>query len=497
MKRAIYMLFVILPFAVNSQNMYNITDLFDDAPSGTARFMSMGGSMSALGGDLSVMGTNPAGTAVYRSNDINLTGIFDIVNNSAKYEKSVSPSGYNGAALGNLGFVVACEIEDSYLRFLNFGVNYRRKNNFRNNFAMEGPSGAFSQQYVFDYLYSLNPFDPTKINSGMYSGFDYNWLALLAHNTYVFDEEGYFYTPAKLGYSSVVRGGLNMCDFNLSANIDDRVYIGASLGYYNLDYSRSSYYYEDDEFDKRIYSLNNEYRISGAGYDFKLGLIVRPFEYSPFKISAFAHTPVMYRFMDRSSAYMTGPEGHVFDTAHEDCYGDDVYVTYRLNTPWKFGAGASYTFGRYLALNAEYEYSNVAGTSFTNGEGIDIAQNEEISYNLKAQHKVRIGAEVPLKKFALRAGYNYISSPFTADAYKCMSNATVVDTSTEYMNKYSKNVFTFGLGYTSKLLYIDFAYMCQKQKSDFYPFYDEDYVNPSAAVSTTSHSIVAAVGIRF
>ena len=110
---------------------------------------------------------------------------------------------------------------------------------------------------------------------------------------------------------------------------------------------------------------------------------------------------------------------------------------------------------------------------------------------------MRIGAEVPLKKFALRAGYNYISSPFTADAYKCMSNATMVDTSTEYMNKYSKNVFTFGLGYTSKLLYIDFAYMCQKQKSDFYPFYDEDYVNPSAAVSTTSHSIVAAVGIRF
>ena len=154
-------------------------------------------------------------------------------------------------------------------------------------------------------------------------------------------------------------------------------------------------------------------------------------------------------------------------------------------------------FGKYLALNAEYEYDDASATKFTDGYDIDEAQNEEISCNLKAQHTIRLGAELSFGKFALRAGYNYISSPFYKEAYKCIDNATVVDTSTEYMNRFAKNVFTFGAGYTGKYIYFDLAYMYQKQNSDFYPFYDMDYENPAAAVSTVGHSVMAGIGIRF
>ena len=40
---------------------------------GTARFIGMGGAMGALGGDISTMGTNPAGIGIYRSNDAMLS----------------------------------------------------------------------------------------------------------------------------------------------------------------------------------------------------------------------------------------------------------------------------------------------------------------------------------------------------------------------------------------------------------------------------------------
>ena len=40
---------------------------------GTARFVGMGGAMGALGGDISTIGTNPAGIGIYRSNDAMLT----------------------------------------------------------------------------------------------------------------------------------------------------------------------------------------------------------------------------------------------------------------------------------------------------------------------------------------------------------------------------------------------------------------------------------------
>lgn len=492
MKRILYIVLLAFPMFVTSQNMYNITNLLENDPSGTARFISMGGSMGALGGDLSVMGTNPAGTAVYRSSDFNITGVYDIINIKSKFGNESQKAGYDAVDLGNMGFVIACDIEASPIKYLNFGGNFRRKSNLRNNFSMAGLSDKYSQQDVIYSLYNQNRFDADAITSEMYSDFNYNWLSLLAFDTGLSDVEGRIIPPTDFNYYSEERGNLDVLDMNLSANINDRVYVGATLGCYVLDYSRYSYYGEYDYYGK-IYSLENYYNVKGLGYDFKLGAIFRPFQYSPFKIAAFIHTPVLYKLQDISSAIMEGPYGDVYDTYNEDCYGDDLYVSYSLSTPWRFGAALSYTFGKYLALNAEYEYADASGTSFTNGDDIDRAQNEEIAYNLKSQHTVRLGAEFTIKKFAVRAGYNYISAPFNRSAYKWMDNATIVDTATEYMNKFGKNVLTFGGGYVAKSFYFDIAYMYQRQNAEFYPY----SAAPTTTLVTNSHSLVAGIGLRF
>ena len=506
MKRLIYIIFFVLPLMATSQNMYNITNLLENDPSGTARFVSMGGSMGALGGDLSVMGTNPAGTAVYRSCDFNLTGIFDIVNNNAKYGKTAVPLSCNGTNLSNLGFIIACEVDEHLVKYVNFGGNFRRKINMRRDFEMQGAAGGYSQQYVFDYLYKQNPFTLGGVTSEMYNDFQYCWLTMLASDAGMGDDDGNFllnadgtkliYNPTWLGYYSEERGGLNEFDMNLSVNINDRVYVGASLGCHILDYSRYSFYYEDEN-NYAIYSLSNDYRVTGAGYDFKLGAIFRPFEkLMPLRVGLFVHTPVFYNLLDCNSAAMEGPGEYFADTRSEDCYGDDLYTAYGLKTPWRLGAAMSYTFGRSLALNAEYEYANAASISFTGRGNLYEAQNYEIAGNLKKQHTVRIGAEYVLSNFAFRAGYNYISSPFYDNAYKCIDNTSFTETSTEYMNKYSKNIVTLGVGYTAKFWYIDVAYMYQTQKADFYPF---DYGNkiPVTKVKTVGNSIIAGVGFCF
>ena len=495
-----------LPLVASSQNMYNITNLLEKNPNGTARFVSMGGAMGALGGDLSVMGTNPAGTAIYRSSDFNLTGVLDIVKNSTEYEGTYMSAKYNGSALNNMGFVIAIETEESPVKFVNFGVNFRREASFCDNFEMSGAANGYSQQYVMDCLYRTAPFDVGKMTSDSYTGLEYNWLALLAADAGLCDIDGNFLSkegkpilaPTELSYYGEQRGSHDVFDMNISTNINDVIYIGATVGYHKLDYSRYSCYKEKDELGD-IYSLQNRYKLRGSGFDFKLGAIFRPFKYSPFKVAAYLHTPVFYKLTDVYSASIDGPSeaDDFFETTSDLCYGDDFYVSYSLKTAWKFGAAVSYTFGKFLALNAEYEYDDITATKFTDGYKIDMAQNEEISYNLKALHTIRLGAELSLGKFALRAGYNYITSPFYKDAYKCIDNATIVDTSTEYMNRFGKNVFTFGGGYAGKYLYFDIAYMCQKQNSDFYPFYDVDYINPAATVSTVKQSIMAGIGVRF
>ncbi|MBR4988868.1 MAG: hypothetical protein IKY85_03025 [Bacteroidaceae bacterium] len=506
MKRLIYVIFLVLPLLASSQNMYNLTDLFENNPSGTARFVGMGGAMGALGGDLSVMGTNPAGTAIYRSSDFNLTGMYDYVTNNATFKGTNTPASSDAWGLSSMGFILALEIDDSPVKYFNFGGNFRRKSSINSKFVMDGPSESFSQLYVINDLYKQNPFDIYNMNSEMYSGLGLNWLTLLAADAGITDADGNFlinpydglpvYIPTNFGYYSEQRGSLDVYDMNISANINDRFYVGATLGYHRLDYSRTSCYYEDDELGE-IYSLNNDYRIIGTGYDFKLGVICRPFKYSPFRVALSMHTPVFYDLMDVSSASMYGPYGEGYRTNDAECYGDDFYTSYRFRTPWKFGAAMSYTFGRFLALDAEYEYSDATAASFTNGYDIDKQQNYEISCNMKPQHTLRVGAEFTIDKFAMRIGYNRITAPFSSEAYKCIDNSSIVDTSTEYFNKYDKDIATIGFGYAGKHLYFDVAYMYYMYNSDFYPYYDKEYANPVTKVQTEGHSVYAGIGVRF
>ena len=520
MKRFIYTILLVLPLVANSQNMYNVTGLLENDPVGSARFVGMGGSMGALGGNISVMGTNPAGTAVYRSNDVYISGVMDVVNNNAIFNGTKSSENFKGATLSNLGFVVACDIEGSPVKFVNFGLDYHRKSNIRNCFSMGGNPKGYSQQYAINNLYwklwdqNYTPFDINNMTSGMYSGFNHNWLALLAADVSVCDKDGYFLVypdgheyagqsvifPDRVDYYSEQNGGVNVVDFNLSVNIEDRVYLGATLGYYMVDYSRFSCYTETDVLENISYSLENNYRVKGAGVDFKLGAIFRPFKYSPFKVALSVHTPVLYKLADYSSATMYGPYGAEFSTSSKDCYGEDLCIAYSLKTPWRFSTAMAYTFGKYFALNAEYEYAKASSLAFSKRTDIGVCQNEEIACNLKSQHTLRVGAELTIDKVAIRAGYNYISAPFRSSACKYMLNATTTETSTEYWNKYAKNIATVGVGYAAKNLYFDLTYMFQAQNSDFYTYYDMEYPDPGVPVTkvkTYGHSIIAGIGMRF
>ena len=49
----------------HAQTVYDAVDFATKDLDGTARFVGMGGAMGALGGDISTMGTNPAGIGIY------------------------------------------------------------------------------------------------------------------------------------------------------------------------------------------------------------------------------------------------------------------------------------------------------------------------------------------------------------------------------------------------------------------------------------------------
>ena len=69
-------------------------------------------------------------------------------------------------------------------------------------------------------------------------------------------------------------------------NIEDRVYLGATLGVYDVNYDRYTSYTEnlndDNGADNGGYTLDNYYRLEGTGMDLKLGVIYTAYRKFPF-----------------------------------------------------------------------------------------------------------------------------------------------------------------------------------------------------------------------
>ena len=508
MKRLLYILSM-LPLCLSAQNMYNVSSIFENDLNGTARYIGMGGSMSALGADLSTMGTNPAGMAMYRRNDFSLTAGVNINTSKADYEGEITKSNDVNAFLGNASMVISLERDKDWLKFINIGLGYRRNNNLAGEFDMCAASNGFSQQFVMRQLYDSRRFKYNELSSDLYTDYRASWLPLLAADAWLCDESGdnfltypgdtiLVWHPKELAYNEETRGGVHVVDFNVSANIKDRIYLGATLGVSSVDYSRYTSYSEYDDYKyAAIYTLENNMMLKGSGYNLKLGAIIRPFKYSPFRIGVSVHTPTWYSLKQYTWAVITDPWSNRFSTVDADRFGSELLVKSKLRTPWRFNASMAYTFGTYLALNAEYEYADYSKSKFTNHGSVNDAQNEEIRYNMTEQHTARVGAELNVEGFAVRVGYNYSTAPFKTEAYKELMSASVAETSTEYMNRYEKDVVTCGIGFSGKTFYFDMAYKLEMQKADFYPFYDAEVPNPGAKVNLINHSAMATLGMRF
>jgi len=73
---AILLLFVCNTGLMAQGNEIDAFTLTNTELGGTARSMAMGGAFGALGGDLSIISTNPAGLGIYRSSEV--AGTFNL-----------------------------------------------------------------------------------------------------------------------------------------------------------------------------------------------------------------------------------------------------------------------------------------------------------------------------------------------------------------------------------------------------------------------------------
>ena len=472
----------------SAQDSYDAHTMTNSDLNGTSRFVAMGGALGALGGDISVMGTNPAGTGLYRKSDaaISFSGVFS----------GDGAMGHDGArmSLDQGGVLIAFDMDaptSKGLQFVNFGVNYQKKRNFLSNLHkdVQNLNNTFSQTfqiadlcnyaYANDYWGTLADMSASK--QGVHGGIldetgEYGYAGISADKAY---------------YERATYGANIQADLNLSFNLSDQFFLGASIGIYDIDFERESFYQEQGV-DGNVYDFTNWYKTTGDGFDVKLGFICRPIEDSPFRFGAYVHTPTWYRMTDSNGASLFLNDGFVSE-------GHNAEYDYKFRTPWKFGVSLGHTVGQNFAIGAEYEFQDFGSAHYSEIDGYNSAyfrNTNEITKNvLRGQHTLKVGAEFkPIEELSLRVGYNFVSSPFKSDAYRTIGYDGVY-TETDYTNWKAINRFTVGLGYRYKSGYVDLTYQYQAQKGDFYAFDDID-LKPTK-IDNNRSQLMATFGFRF
>ena len=513
---------------------------------GTARAMAMAGAFTSLGADLSSMSINPAGLGMYRHSDISITPMMSF----ARSKTNAPEYGRNSRdrfSMANIGVAINAYEGSGSLVSLNIGFGYNRLAdlNYDYSFQRGGQRATVGDVYSRQLYWS----DVSKndfYNAGGSGNWNWDniapefWNAALAYRGFLVDQvdpdDPKSWKPTWVGNDAEMghftefrsRGSIGEYTLSLGANINNKIYIGASLGIQSvyqrkyIDYGEEYYYpgtgpdgYGNSGLDYQLlwWKLNQSVIVEGTGVNFKAGIVYRPT--TNLRLGAAIHTPTYYsldrKFQSAAAglAYanndtdpnVTPDKNGYISTANDPNMTSPLLVDDGPNgwsfvSPTRLMFGASYTFGERGVISVDYERDWYNGIRIKdNPSGLDSQSwyNDSFRQNFKASNIVRVGAEFkPLPVLSLRAGFGYSGSMVRDDEFPPAS--PVIKQTTYY---------GAGVGFVlSRGVLLDLAYQYVSSKlSDYYLFYAEDKVGytESALYSTdiNRHNVALTLGFRF
>lgn len=545
---------LLAPAAASAQSAVDGYALSRNDLRGTARFMSMGGAFGALGGDLSVLNYNPGGIGVYRSSEVGVTVDFDIQHATG----SINGLSYNHnqtkVTCNNFGYIGSVSTGSDVLPYLTFGATYSRANSFHRQFGT--PTYAMSNSYS-NYIAGV-----TSANSDGYMGWsegtlaqtrDYNpyidsrapFMSILSYNSYLINPDptadaqpaykGLWQNNVSTGstYSHIIEEGYNdEYNISLGGNLADVVYWGMSFGITDMNYTRRALLVEDID-QARIpnvyatgvvtsgtfagYDLNTYQHTTGNGFNYKIGLIIKPI--NEFRIGIAVHTPTYFNLTtanyasvdyDMTYDYRNGKPGSAnsyrYNNYAETNDGYDQVTNWKLQTPWRLMVSAAGVLMNRMIISADYEYRPYQNISIRDDNNNKYEwMNSDVKDYYQTSNIIRLGAEYRISRnLSARAGFAYESTPTklaARDGSIDIYTEGPVDAGTRpsFTMDNSTRYLTCGLGYRFHAFYADLAYVNKYYTSVFYPYTSNDFtgITPSTRIASSNHNIVVSLGFKF
>lgn len=521
-----------------AQDTYTNALLSTSILNGTARYVGMGGAMDALGADLSVISTNPAGIGLFRSSQAKLT--FGMTS------QQDAPSGISGNStyptFDQAGFVYS--IRNSSSSFVNIAFNYHKESDFNFLMSAAGDLNGASQNglsYAKGFNQLVDPVYYSKDNviSDDYSNM-FNQVDYLYYNSFLwdgtfnkqadgvtddYDAPNYYYAKG-MNYMTQTKtdGYIGAYDINISGNINNQVFLGLTVGIRDVHYNNSTIYTESiissssQNKPQGELDMVNNMSITGTGYSIKAGIIVRPIETSPFRFGFSVSTPTWYDLKSSNTLSFRNRTSRQSVANMPVKVGEDF--DFKFYTPWQFGFSLGTTIDDYLALGATYEYEDYSSVNtriVTGGYYSDFGDyyedtspdremNRHTKNTLKGVHTIKVGTEFkPDPTLAVRFGYNFVSPLYKEVGGRSMdvdSPYSFYGSFTDYINWKSTNRITCGIGYVWDKLMLDVAYQYSTQKGTYHPMVDytigESQYSPSTtSVKNNRHYLQLTVGYQF
>ena len=508
----------------SAQGTFDVLKMSETQLNGTSRYMSMAGAFGALGGDVSAISQNPGGIGVYRKSDISVTMNLNFLSSKTPGGDKLTNTKF---WFNNVGYVGSMKIDSDFFKYFNWGFSFNRINSFQRRYQ-----GGYNVNNSLTNKIAQNLTDGNWTEEDLsvdnYSGniyYDSNapWLGILAYQSYLLNpnSDGSLQglatngTTGSANYYVDEKGHTDEYNITLGGNFKNTVYWGINFGITDLDFDSYQYYGEDLDnamiYDYRFndgsttlgyagYDFQSYQETRGTGYNFKMGVIVRPI--NQLRIGAAFHTPTYYDMKDLYKVQsgfdlQVNGDDNLFqgntETGEEGYY--DEY-RYTIKTPWRFIGSLAVVPSSKGMISMDYEYVGANTMRCGDEGGHNYADTEQkIKDQLQASHILRVGAEYrATQNLSLRAGYSYQTSP-VKDAVKGVSNNNVDVVSSNYMYQYDKSnqYITCGLGYRYKSFYADAAYVHQTRTSQYHAYPGEQ----GEEVKDNKNKIALTIGFRF
>ncbi|MET0392496.1 MAG: aromatic hydrocarbon degradation protein [Chitinophagaceae bacterium] len=481
---------------------------------GTARIAAIGGAMGSLGGDISASLVNPAGLGFFKTSDFVLSPGLSFLNNKSNFRGTGAKDKDSYFNLGTTGFVggwggsgswSSKALSLSVTRTANFSnrVYYTGLNDFSSYGEQYAAEAASSGLDITGILNSNSVSLGTRM--GLYTFFtDTAMLAggpefvSLAMYDYLKNGGDFLLRQSHLVETS---GGITEITAGFAANMDDKIYVGGSIGLPIVKYRKESTLLEEDATgDNANYfdfsELSETFTTKGVGINAKLGLIIKPVE--RVRLGLAVHSPTWYTLEDSYRARMQVNTENYRSIPGTVSVSSDVFTNnttpvykYELVSPWRVMLSGSYVLHEVENvkkqkgfLTADIEYVTYSSNRYRNAEDYDDdgyydAVNDAMKDYYKGAVNFRLGGELKFTTLMTRLGFAYYGNPYRDPELKG-----------------NKIYLSGGVGYRNAGMFIDLTYVLGLQKDISFPYRLPDKANTFATTRTTGSNLMLTVGFK-